>query len=65
MIITLRVRLLIQMITKWLFLANSGIINGRSETKFAPNDDITREEAAVIIDEYSGIYGRKRGYYSI
>ncbi len=31
------------------FLANSGIINGRSETKFAPNDDITREEAAVIL----------------
>ena len=31
------------------FLANSGIINGRSETEFAPNDDITREEAAVIL----------------
>ena len=44
---------------KMLFLANSGIINGRSETEFAPNDDITREEAAVT-DEYSGIYGRKR-----
>ena len=44
------------------FLANSGIINGRSETEFAPNDDITREEAAVILDEYSGIYGRKRGH---
>ena len=26
-----------------------GIINGRSETEFAPNDSLTREEAAVIL----------------
>ena len=41
------------------FLANSGIINGRSETEFAPNDDITREEAAVILTNTAEFMGVK------
>lgn len=32
-----------------LRLADMGIINGKSETKFAPNDLLTREEAATIL----------------
>ena len=34
---------------KVLFLHHIGIINGKSETAFAPNDNLTREEAATII----------------
>ena len=34
---------------KVLFLHHIGIINGKSETVFAPNDNLTREEAATII----------------
>jgi len=35
---------------KTIFILNSlGIINGKSETEFAPNDLLTREEAATII----------------
>lgn len=30
------------------FLCGMGIINGKSETEFAPNDSLTREEAATI-----------------
>lgn len=40
-------------------LANAGIINGRSETEFAPNDDITREEAAVILTNTAKFMGVK------
>lgn len=40
-------------------LANAGIINGRSETEFAPNDDITREEAAVILTNTAEFMGVK------
>ncbi|MBO5408148.1 MAG: DUF4375 domain-containing protein [Clostridia bacterium] len=32
-----------------LFLHHIGIINGKTETEFAPNDNLTREEAATII----------------
>ena len=32
-----------------LFLNHIGIINGKSKTEFAPNDKLTREEAATII----------------
>lgn len=32
-----------------LFLHHIGIINGKSKTEFAPNDKLTREEAATII----------------
>lgn len=32
-----------------LLLHHIGIINGKSETEFAPNDNLTREEAATII----------------
>ena len=35
---------------KILMLNGLGIINGKSATKFAPNDYLTREEAATIID---------------
>ena len=31
------------------YLFNIGIINGKSETEFAPYDELTREEAAIII----------------
>ena len=31
-------------------LNKMGIINGKSETEFAPNDNLTREEAAVILN---------------
>lgn len=34
---------------KMLVLAGLGIINGKSETELAPNDNLTREEAATII----------------
>ena len=34
---------------KVIFLAGMGIINGKSETEFAPDDTLTREEAAAII----------------
>lgn len=33
---------------KVTFLCGMGIINGKSETEFAPNDSLTREEAATI-----------------
>ena len=46
------------------FLANSGIINGRSETEFAPNDDITREEAAVILTNTAEFMGVKAVSYT-
>ncbi len=32
-----------------LFLHHIGIINGKTETEFAPDDNLTREEAATII----------------
>lgn len=31
------------------FLLNTGIINGKSETQFAPYDELSREEAAAIL----------------
>ncbi len=34
---------------KIVALAELGIINGKSETQFAPDDNLTREEAATII----------------
>lgn len=34
---------------KVTFLCGMGIINGKSETEFAPNDSLTREEAATIL----------------
>ena len=36
--------------SKIIRLNAMGIINGKSETKFAPNDLLTREEAAVILN---------------
>lgn len=33
----------------------NGVCNGRSETEFAPNDYISRQEAAVMIANYKGI----------
>lgn len=35
--------------TKVIALYNMGIINGKSDTEFAPNDLLTREEAATIV----------------
>lgn len=35
-------------------LYSKGIINGKSKTEFAPNDLLTREEAATILDRMAG-----------
>ena len=37
--------------------AESGIVNGVSDTEFAPNDNITREQMAAIIYRYAKIKG--------
>ena len=43
---------------KVLTLYETGIINGKSETEFAPNDEMTREETAVIIERIANkVYG--------
>ena len=34
--------------------AENGIVAGRSETKYAPNDPVTRQELAVILYRYAG-----------
>ena len=39
-------------------LSAAGIIKGRSETEFMPGDNITREEAAVILCRLAGYIGR-------
>lgn len=41
-------------------LAQAGVIHGRSETLFAPNDSITREEAAVILTNTAEFMGVKK-----
>lgn len=41
-------------------LANVGIINGRTDTEFAPDDSITREEAAVILTNAAEFMGVKK-----
>ncbi len=38
-------------------LHSLGIINGKSETEFAPKDFLTREEAAAILHRMSGLFG--------
>jgi len=38
-------------------LHSLGIINGKSETEFAPKDFLTREEAAAILHRMSGLVG--------
>lgn len=37
--------------------AESGIVNGVSETEFAPNDNITREQLAVFLYRYAKLKG--------
>lgn len=34
-----------------------GIINGKSNTEFAPNDNVTREEMAAMMDRFASAYG--------
>ena len=46
---------------KIIQLHHIGIINGKSENKFAPNDNITREEAATILDRMANYSGIKSG----
>ncbi|MDO5479093.1 MAG: S-layer homology domain-containing protein, partial [Clostridia bacterium] len=40
-----------------LFLYKLGIIKGKSDTVFAPNDTITRQEASVIMFNLSKFLG--------
>ena len=40
-----------------LWAAETGIVNGISETKFAPADVITREQIAVILARYAAFKG--------
>ena len=37
--------------------AANGVVNGYSETKFAPNDEITREQLAAILYRYAQFKG--------
>ena len=37
--------------------AENGIVNGVSDTEFAPGDDITREQLAVILYQYAAYQG--------
>ena len=37
--------------------AENGIVNGVSDTEFAPGDDITREQLAVILYRYAACQG--------
>lgn len=41
-------------------LTQAGVIHGRSDTLFAPNDSITREEAAVILTNTAEFMGVKK-----
>ena len=40
-----------------LWAAQNGIVNGVSETEFAPGEDITREQLAVILYRYAAYQG--------
>ncbi len=40
-----------------LWAASNGIVSGVSENKFAPNEDITREQMALIIYRYAKMQG--------